>query len=106
MVGENYAITNGAWIDGEHIIFGKLSIPSGTGADLHKLSNEEFIIILGGQARMTIEGEERLVGSDMAYIIVGAVHSAKVIGDEKLIFVTAKDTSWSIQEIPEDKAVN
>jgi hypothetical protein len=40
----------------------------------------------------------------MIHIPVGAVHSTKVIGDEELTFVTAKDTSWGIQGIPEDEA--
>jgi quercetin dioxygenase-like cupin family protein len=105
LAGEKYATTNGAWVDGERIIFGKLSIPAGTGADPHSHPNEQFIIILGGQARIIIEGEERVVGEgDMIHIPVGAVHSTKVIGDEELTFVTAKDTSWGIQGIPEDEA--
>jgi quercetin dioxygenase-like cupin family protein len=101
LAGEKYSTTNGAWVDGERVIFGKLSIPAGTRADPHSHPNEQFIIILGGQARVTIEGEEKAVSEgDIIHIPVNAIHSTVVIGDEELTFVTAKDTSWGIQGIP------
>ena len=101
LAGEKYSTTNGAWVDGERVIFGKLTIPTGTRAEPHSHPNEQFIIILGGQAQVTIEGDERTVGEDdIIHIPAGAIHSTVVIGDDDLTFVTAKDTSWGIQGIP------
>ena len=105
LAGEKYSTTNGAWVDGERVIFGKLTIPTGTRAEPHSHPNEQFIIILGGQAQVTIEGEERVVGEDdIIHIPAGAIHSTVVIRDDDLTFVTAKDTSWGIQGIPADEA--
>ena len=48
LAGEAYSLTNGAWVEGERIIFGKLSIPAGTRSEPHSHPNEQFSIVLSG----------------------------------------------------------
>lgn len=99
--GEAYADTHGAWIEGERVIFGKLSIPAGTKAAPHSHPNEQMVIVLSGSFHMNIDGDERtLVADDIAHIPANAIHSGEVVGDEDYVFVTAKDTSWGIQGKP------
>ena len=99
--GEAYADTHGAWIEGERVIFGKLSIPAGTKAEPHSHPNEQMVIVLSGSFHMNIDGDEcTLVADDIAHIPPNAIHSGEVVGDEDYVFVTAKDTSWGIQGNP------
>lgn len=97
MAGGDYSTANGAWVDGERIIFGEITIPAGTRAEPHSHPNEQFIIVLGGQARFVIDGDEKLVGKgEIVHIPANTIHSTVVEGDEDLLFITAKDTSWGI----------
>ncbi len=100
LAGEDYSPTEGAWVTGERIIFGKMRIPAGGRAEPHSHPNEQFVIVLAGAGRMTIDGETRTITpGDIAHIPANAVHSGEILGDEDYVFVTAKDTSWGIQGI-------
>jgi len=101
MAGKAYAKTHGAWVEGERVIFGKLSIPAGTKAEPHSHPNEQMVIVLSGSFLMNIDGDEHtLVADEFAHIPANAVHSGEVVGNEEYVFVTAKDTSWGIQGTP------
>ena len=98
LAGEGYSTAIGTWVDGERIIFGKICIPAGTKADPHTHPNEQFIIILEGQCRFDIQGDVMTAGpGNIIHIPHDTVHSVDVVGDEDLVFITAKDTSWGIQ---------
>jgi quercetin dioxygenase-like cupin family protein len=98
--GEGYSPTEGSWVTGERIIFGKMRIPAGTRAEPHSHPNEQFVIVLSGAARVDIEGDvTTITEGDIAYIPANAVHSAEIVGEEDYVFVTAKDTSWGIEGI-------
>ncbi len=100
LAGEDYSPTEGAWVTGERIIFGKMRIPAGGRAEPHAHPNEQFVIVLAGAARMTIEGETAtLAPGDIAHIPANAVHAGEIPGDADYVFVTAKDTSWGIQGV-------
>ena len=100
LAGEDYSPTEGAWVTGERIIFGKMRIPAGGMAELHSHPNEQFAVVLAGTCRMTIGGETgTITAGDIAHIPADTVHSAEILGDEDYVFVTAKDTSWGIQGI-------
>ncbi len=101
LAGEGYSTAIGTWVDGERIIFGEIRIPAGTKAEPHSHPNEQFIIVLEGRTRFVIGGEEKEVGKgEIVYIPANVIHSTEVVGDEDLLFITAKDTSWGIQGIP------
>ncbi len=97
LAGETYSPTEGAWVTGARVIFGKMRIPAGGRAEAHSHPNEQFAIVLSGAARMNI-GEETgtLALGDIAHIPANAVHSCEILGDADYVFVTAKDTSWGI----------
>ncbi len=97
LAGGDYSTANGAWVDGERIIFGDITVPAGTGAEPHSHPNEQFIIVLSGRAHFVIDGDEKTVGpGEIVHIPAETIHSTKVVGDEDLHFITAKDTSWGI----------
>ena len=102
----NYTQTRGAWVEGERVLFAKMTHPAGSSAGAHSHPNEQFILILSGHALFNIEGDEKQVGpGEIVYIPANAVHHNKVIGDENLVFATAKDTSWGLTGIAvEDQA--
>lgn len=100
LAGEGYSPTEGVWVTGERVIFGKMRIPAGGRAEPHSHPNEQFVIVLSGAARMTIAGEtETIAPGDIAHVPVNAIHSGEILGDEDYVFVTAKDTAWGIQGI-------
>ena len=47
--------------------------------------------------RLNIKGETWQTPGDIAHISANAVHLSEILGDEGYLFVTAKDSSWSIQ---------
>ena len=81
LAGEDYSPTEGAWVTGERIIFGKMRIPAGGKAELHSHPNEQFAIVLAGTCRMTIGGETgTITAGDIAHIPADTVHSAEILG--------------------------
>ncbi len=102
LAGEGYSTANGTWVTGEKIIFGLITIPTGTRSKPHSHPNEQFSIVLNGTIRVDIEGDVRtLTKGYVTYRPANAIHAAEVIGDEDYVFVTAKDTSWGIKGKPE-----
>ncbi len=100
LAGEAYSPTEGVWVTGERVIFGKMRIPAGGRAEPHSHPNEQFVIVLSGGARMTVAGETQTIGpGDIVHIPADAVHAGEILGQEDYVFVTAKDTSWGIQGI-------
>ena len=95
-----YTKTRGAWVEGKRVLFAKMTHPAGSSAGAHTHPNEQFILVLSGQALFNIEGDEKHVGpGEIIHIPANAVHHNKVIGDENLVFATAKDTSWGLTGI-------
>ncbi|MEE9239750.1 MAG: cupin domain-containing protein [bacterium] len=98
--GGDYSIAHGPFIEGERMIFGKITIPAGTKAELHSHPNEQFSYVLQGRVRMVIGGKTKIAGpGDIIHTPAGAIHSATVLGDEDHIFITCKDASWGIHGI-------
>jgi len=107
LAGEGYSTANGTWVTGEKIIFGLITIPTGTRSNPHSHPNEQFSIVLGGTIRVDIEGDvQTLTKDNIIYRPSNAIHAAEVIGDDDYVFVTAKDTSWGIQGKPETSTTN
>lgn len=101
--GGDYSTAHGPFIEGERLIFGKITIPAGTKAEPHSHPNEQFSYVLQGRVRMVIGGKTKIAGpGDIIHTPAGAVHSATVLGDEDHIFITCKDASWGIHGIKEN----
>ena len=73
--------------------------PRGTRAEPHYHPCEQFIYVLRGRQRITVDGEEHLAGpGDVIHIPPNAVHSTIALEDMETIYV--KDTSWSLKGVP------
>ena len=98
--GGDYSTARGPFIEGERLIFGRITIPAGTKAEPHSHPNEQFSYVLQGRVRMVIAGKTRIARpGDIIHTPAGAIHSATVIGKEDHIFITCKDASWGIHGI-------
>jgi len=103
MAGEGLSTAIGSWVDGERILFGKIRIPAGTGAEPHKHPNEQFLIVIEGRARFDVGGDVKEVGKgEIVHIPPNVVHHSQAIGDEDFVFVQAKDASWGTAGVPAD----
>ncbi len=98
--GGDYSTARGPFIEGERLIFGRITIPAGTRAEPHSHPNEQFSYVLQGRVRMVIAGKTKIARpGDIIHTPAGAIHSATVIGKEDHIFITCKDASWGIHGI-------
>ncbi len=95
----NLSSAHGETIKGERIYFGRRRRPAGTTAKPHYHPCEQFIFILKGRQRITIDGEEFNVGpGDVIHIPPNTVHSTIAEEDMEVIYV--KDTTWSLKGVP------
>ena len=103
--GGDYSTAHGPFIEGERLIFGKITIPAGTRAEPHSHPNEQFSYVLQGRVRMVINGKTKIAKvGDIIHTPANAIHSATVLGDEDHIFITTKDASWGIHGIKQGAA--
>ncbi len=103
LAGASYSTSEGAWVDGERIIFGVINKPAGTGSRPHRHPNEQFILVQQGRLKAMIEDERKTVGGGgIIHIPANALHSMVAEDDEDVIFVVAKDTTWQIEGVAED----
>ncbi|NQX92587.1 MAG: cupin domain-containing protein [Flavobacteriales bacterium] len=65
-------------------------IRSGVKAHFHEY-HTEHVFVLEGQAMMTIDGEEFLIGpGDLVFIPKGSVHSVVVLSDQDLVVLSVQ----------------
>ena len=103
LAGASYSTSEGAWVDGERIIFGVINKPAGTGSRPHRHPNEQFILVQQGRLKAMIEDDRKTVGvGGIIHIPANALHSMVAEDDEDVVFVVAKDASWKIEGIAED----
>ena len=98
--GPDYSTANGACVEGDRMIVGLMRMPAGTGAEPHSHPNEQWIYILEGTFRATVDGKdiEAKPGS-LVYIPANVVHSGKATPQGDVLFFTAKDASHSLHGI-------
>src|SRR6201999_2278840 len=74
--GPDYSTANGACVEGDRMIVGLMRMPAGTGAEAHSHPNEQWIYILQGTFRATVEGKEvEAKAGSLLYIPSNAMHS-------------------------------
>lgn len=102
-IGPDYSSAHGGWVKGERIQVLLYHKDKGTGSRPHRHPNEQFIYILKGSVKATVEGQEKVAyPGELIHIPPDALHSMVAMTDEELIYLVAKDTSFGIHGIPED----
>ncbi|MBA7657604.1 hypothetical protein ES703_65543 [subsurface metagenome] len=102
-VAPDYSTTEAAWIKGDrmHILMGHKK--KGSGSRPHRHPNEQFIYVLKGHLKATVEDQEKIVSpGGLIHVPSNALHSIVATTDEDVQFFVAKDTSWGITGIPEN----
>ncbi len=97
MGGPDYSTANGACVEGDKIIVALMRMPAGTGAEPHYHPNEQWIYVLEGCLRGTVDGRDlSAVAGGLIYIPANAVHTLKATPDADVVFFTAKDGSHNL----------
>ena len=98
--------THGAAIPGERMDFAMIEKLPGTGSKNIHHPNEQFIYVVKGQVKATVGDEEQIIGPGYAvHIPPNVVHGHVCVGDEPCLYITVKDTSWSLEALPEGMTV-
>ncbi len=100
MGGPAYSTAHGPCVEGERMIVGLMRMKAGTGAEPHSHPNEQWIYVMEGTFRATIEGKtiEAKPGS-VIYIPANAVHNGKATPEADVVFFTVKDASYGLHGI-------
>jgi len=96
--GVGYSSAEGPVVEGERIQVGLISMKRGTGARAHAHPNEQWIYLIKGKARASVDGQpERIVGpGTLIYLPANIVHYMQALPDEDIVFFTCKDMSHGI----------
>ena len=92
MAGPDYSETFGPVVEGELTQVGVMTLPAGQRSEPHSHPNEQWVYVLQGNLRATVDGEESEVGpGHLLYFPANIVHSVSVSPDEDCHFFTCKD---------------
>ncbi len=102
--GVGYSSAVGPVVEGERIQVGLISMPRGTGARAHTHPNEQWIYLIKGKARMSVDGQpERVEGpGTLVYLPANIVHYIQALLEEDVLFFTCKDMSHGIMGMAAD----
>ena len=97
MGGPAYSTAHGPCVEGDRMIVGLMRMTAGTGAEPHSHPNEQWIYILEGTFRATIDGKKIDVKpGSVVYIPANTVHAGKATPDADVLFFTVKDASHNL----------
>ena len=100
MGGPAYSTAHGPCVEGERMIVGLMRMKAGTGAEAHSHPNEQWIYILEGTFRATIDGKQiDAKPGSVVYIPANTIHAGKATADGDVLFFTVKDASHSLHGI-------
>lgn len=100
MGGPDYSSAHGACVEGDRMIVGLMRMKAGTRAEPHSHPNEQWIYILEGTFRASIDGKEIDVKpGSVVYIPANTVHSGRATADGDVVFFTVKDASHGLHGI-------
>ncbi len=100
MGGPAYSTAHGPCVEGERMIVGLMRMAAGTGAEAHSHPNEQWIYVLEGTFRATIDGEQiDAKPGSVVYIPANTIHAGKATAEADVLFFTVKDASHSLHGI-------
>lgn len=96
--GPGYSSAHGPVVEGDRMQVGLINFPRGTGARPHTHPNEQWIYILKGEVRVSVDNQPESCASvgSLIYLPADTVHSMVALSGEDVIFFTCKDTSHGI----------
>jgi len=96
--GVGYSSAEGPVVEGDRIQVGLISMKQGTGARAHSHPNEQWIYLMKGQGRASVDGQpERIVGpGTLIYLPANVIHYLQALPGEDVLFFTCKDMSHGI----------
>lgn len=96
--GVGYSSAEGPVVEGERIQVGLISMKRGTGARAHTHPNEQWIYLMKGKGRVSVDGQpERIAGpGTLIYLPADIVHYIQALPEEDVLFFTCKDMSHGI----------
>ena len=101
MAGPGYAETFGPVVEGELTQVGIMTLPAGQTSEPHFHANEQWIYILQGNLKVTVDEKKSSVGpGGLIYFPPNVVHSVTVSKDEACRFFTCKDMRTGIAGTP------
>lgn len=100
MGGPAYSSAHGPCVEGDRMIVGLMRMAAGTGAAPHSHPNEQWIYVLEGTFRATIDGKQIDVKpGSVVYIPANKVHSGSATPEADVVFFTVKDASHGLHGI-------
>ena len=100
MGGPTYSTAHSPCVEGDRMIVGLMRMNAGTGAEPHSHPNEQWIYILEGTFRATIDGKQiDAKPGSVVYIPANTIHAGKATADGDVLFFTVKDASHSLHGI-------
>lgn len=98
--GPDYSTAHGACVEGDRMIVGLMRMAAGTGAEPHSHPNEQWIYVLEGTFRATIDGKQiDAKPGSVVYIPANKIHSGRATPESDVVFFTCKDASHSLHGI-------
>ena len=102
--GERYSSAVGPVVEGQRTQVGLMRKEKGTGARPHSHPNEQWNYVVQGRMRVTVDGEESIVGpGTLLYFPPNIVHSTVALPEEDAYFFVVKDMTHGIQGNPVDE---
>lgn len=100
MGGPAYSTAHGPCVEGERMIVGLMRMKAGTGAEPHSHPNEQWIYVMEGTFRATIDGQQiDATPGSVVYIPANTIHAGKATPEADVVFFTCKDASHSLHGI-------
>jgi len=100
MGGPAYSSAHGPCVEGDRMIVGLMRMNAGTGADPHSHPNEQWIYVLEGTFRATIDGKQIDVKpGSVVYVPANIIHAGRATPEADVVFFTVKDASHSLHGV-------
>ena len=100
MGGPDYSTAQGPCVEGDRMIVGLMRMAAGTGAEPHSHPNEQWIYVLEGTFRATIDGQQvDAKPGSVVYIPANTMHAGKATPEADVVFFTCKDASHNLHGI-------
>ena len=100
MGGPDYSTAQGPCVEGDRMIVGLMRMAAGTGAEPHSHPNEQWIYVLEGTFRATIDGQQvDAKPGSVVYIPANTIHAGKATPEADVVFFTCKDASHNLHGI-------